>query len=1004
MAQDKKFKTMGYTLIELLIVLGILGVIFSIVLIAINPIEHVNQAHDVTTKAIAQDFSTATTTYFTDKQSLPWQTDTTCKNELTKGPTIKDVPTCVKDIASSSQLQSKVIAQDQAKDIYISECNHAIALCYHPRSQLFGKSSDAKYTKNGALDPNCPNNGKSDECYSCTFSTNNAQECFEALNPNGNLAYAPSPSPKQLLPIPNRHSKDACNTPVIGQVSCMANVVTDSSGTPLSSINLPAGFGPNQIHSAYNLPCTPHGPIASPCAQPTSFGPQTIAIVDAFGTPTLATDLEVYDQMYALPSCTQANGCLTIVNQNGLLSPLPAVNSDWALETSLDVEIAHAVCQTCKILVVQANTNTLTDLGIAVNTAAAMGANAISNSYGTWDTSALTVYDPYYAHRGVFVTVSSGDSAIESYPAASKDVIAVGGTTLSLFADNTYSSESAWSGSGSGCSPNEFANSFQLALPNWGSTYCGNKRSVADVSAVADPKTGVAIYDSTPYSGNSGWWILGGTSVSSPLIASALLLETYAPNSTESASFLYANPHLFRDVVAGWSSTCIAPDQCPQVGYDGPTGLGSINLLSLVNAPQPTPTPTSIPPTPFSCSTVQTVTLSQPDPTIALPGDTINNVLIVTNNDSVGCSTTFTVSQGYPTDWVINGIPTSFTLAGGSTKYIPFTLQVPITATPGTYTYQFWAAKQGQTTINPINGTIQVVSPAPTNTPTPTPINCNVLMSRSLGSTSLSGKAGDTLQESITFTNNNPQGCSRILVNPGGYGEPAGWTVYNYPYGIYLNSGETKTFPFTITISTGAQIQDYTLDFAGVNQYPNLPLTVHVTATSPAPTQQMFSNFGGHQYGNYATFEFSYNQYGSSEYRLDVATNAAAFNTTPLSGGQNATISYGFAYAFGNGWDASNNATPTSVRGFINSSPTSWSGWKCGATIYYRMYNAGDLRIASPIQSTVVDCNTVVDVLPWSPWYSAIYQGVYDSRYDPDNNGIIDWNDYWILVRATRLR
>lgn len=177
--------------------------------------------------------------------------------------------------------------------------------------------------------------------------------------------------------------------------------------------------------------------------------------------------------------------------------------------------------------------------------------------------------------------------------------------------------------------------------------------------------------------------------------------------------------------------------------------------------------------------------------------------------------------------------------------------------------------------------------------------------------------------------------------------------------------------------------------------------TVHVLSASQPPEQQQFSNFNPKMYGNYALFEYSYNATGAVSGRLDVATNPSALEQTT---GPNASARYGFASNYGSTMDSSNSPKPSSVRSFIVSSPQSWNGWQCGQTIYYRMYNSGDLRIKSPVQSGVVDCTTVIDVLPWSPWYSAIYQGVYDSRYDVDNNGIINYDDYWLLVRATRLR
>jgi prepilin-type N-terminal cleavage/methylation domain-containing protein len=605
--KTKKIKKLrAFTLVEVLIVIGILAILLSITLIAINPSEQINESKDVATQAVAQDFVYATKYYSISENTLPWEKDTSCRQELANNEILSDMPSCLNDLTSGGQLQTSVLSSDEAKSIYVTECNDAIAVCYNPKSQKFNQNNTVSYTKNGAPEPTCPSkNGNPQDCYSCTFSTSDAQQCFQALNPHGTLAVVPSLSPSQLLPIQSRNTKNACNTATPGNASCMAKVVTDSSGNPLSSIALPAGFGPAQIHTAYNLPCTPGGAAQTVCNTPSNFGPQMIAVVDAYQDPTLESDLAVYDQAYGLPDCTIANGCLTIVNQNGQTSPLPAVDANWALEESLDIQMSHAVCQTCKIMLVEANIPSYQDIGVAENTAAQMGATAISNSYGASEFSWETSFDSYYNHPGIFITASSGDWGYGSYyPAASNHVIAVGGTTLWLYADNSYSSESTWSLTGSGCSAYEFADSFQTSLSNWNLTGCGNKRGITDVSAVADPNTGVAVYDSTEYSGNNGWWILGGTSVSSPIVSAALTLIGNAPSNQDSGSLLYNNPSLFRDVTSGVDGSCGGSIMCSAgIGYDGPTGLGSPNLINInlitplpTAIPSPTPTPTPTPP------------------------------------------------------------------------------------------------------------------------------------------------------------------------------------------------------------------------------------------------------------------------------------------------------------------------------------------------------------------------------------------------------------------------
>ncbi len=224
------------------------------------------------------------------------------------------------------------------------------------------------------------------------------------------------------------------------------------------------------------------------------------------------------------------------------------------------METAHEICQTCKIVLVEATTNSLSYLAAAVNQAAKQGATEISNSYGGSESSGETTYDSSYNHSGIAVTASSGDGGYGvEYPAASPYVVAVGGTTLNLTSSNTYSSESAWSSAGRGCSAYETANSWQTAVSDWSQTGCGTKRGVADVSADADPNTGAAVYDSTRYQGESDWFQVGGTSLSSPPIASVFALvggaSSYAnaqqiPYSATQQQGTMDQPGLGRPIVA----------------------------------------------------------------------------------------------------------------------------------------------------------------------------------------------------------------------------------------------------------------------------------------------------------------------------------------------------------------------------------------------------------------------------------------------------------------------
>jgi subtilase family serine protease len=351
-----------------------------------------------------------------------------------------------------------------------------------------------------------------------------------------------------------------------GVAHCHAHVVTDRQGSPAASI-APSGYGPAQFRTAYNLPSA-------------ATTPQTIAIVDAYDAPTIASDLNTYSATFGLPQCNTANPCFKKVNQNGVQGSYPSKNAGWALEIALDVETAHAICPNCKILLVEAASASLANLEAAVNKAAQLGATEISNSYGGSEWSG-ELLDSAYNHPGIAVTAASGDYGYGSFgfPAASPFVVAVGGTTLTLGAGNAWAGETAWRGAGSGCSSYLSAPSWQTADASWASTGCGAKRGVADVAADADPNTGAAVYDTTRYQGRSGWFQVGGTSLSAPLVAGIYALAGNASSTSYPASIAYANRSALHDVTTGSTGNCATIMCNAAAGYDGPTGVGTPNGL-----------------------------------------------------------------------------------------------------------------------------------------------------------------------------------------------------------------------------------------------------------------------------------------------------------------------------------------------------------------------------------------------------------------------------------------
>ncbi len=474
---------------------------------------------------------------------------------------------------------------------------------------------------------------------------------------------AKQPAPKSIRAYANHLFRNVCSLPINGFAHCHAKLLTkDDAVSPLAgSTPAATSMGPLQLHTAYQLPCAPGGGVASSCATPAAFGPQTIAIIDAYHYPTVEQDLVTYSNQFGIPPCTKANGCLQVVNQSGGTTLPTTVNSGWALEAALDVQAAHAICQTCKIILFEANSATYNDLATAVNSAAAMGVTAISNSYGSSEWSGQTFYDAFYNHPGIAVTVSSGDSgygAGAQFPASSPNVVAVGGTSLHVYTDNSYASESVWSGAGSGCSLYEAALPLQTSLSNWSGTGCA-RRAVADVAAVADPNTGAAVYTSTPYSGQTGWFQVGGTSLASPIIAAVFALAGPIGN-VQANTIPYNNYSLlsFHDITTGTNGSCLTSLCKGVVGFDGPTGLGSPNGLlgfggaGITPTPTATPTPTiTITPTPTDTPTpTPTVTITPtdtptPTPTQA-PGDTTPPTVAITspsNGSSVFRNFTYTI-------------------------------------------------------------------------------------------------------------------------------------------------------------------------------------------------------------------------------------------------------------------------------------------------------------------------------------------------------------------------
>jgi len=359
------------------------------------------------------------------------------------------------------------------------------------------------------------------------------------------------------------HSKRVCAVAPAGYAACDAHVVTDTNLNPLATATYSGGFNPDQLRAAYGL--------GAGIPQPGLDGkPPTVAIVDAYAHPNAVNDLAVYRDQFFLGTAN-----LSQVNQSGGLT-LASPNTGWGQEEMLDLEMVSAICPTCNILYVGANSASFNDLGIAVDTAWRLGATVISNSYGANEFLGETTYAGHYNHPGVAITVSSGDSGYGAQaPAAFNTVTAVGGTTLKLNSNGTRATETVWSGAGSGCSA-------YITKPGWQLDKACARRTIADVAAVADPATGVAVYDSYGSTGTANWYVFGGTSVAAPIIGAVYALSGNTAGIP--AALAYSAPGSLFDVTSGSNGSCVRGRKTSSAylctggtGYDGPTGNGTPN-------------------------------------------------------------------------------------------------------------------------------------------------------------------------------------------------------------------------------------------------------------------------------------------------------------------------------------------------------------------------------------------------------------------------------------------
>lgn len=351
---------------------------------------------------------------------------------------------------------------------------------------------------------------------------------------------------------------DPCPSAAPGEAGCAA-LISAPTGS-ITATTTPAGFGPADLRSAYQL----NSSLGSS---------ETVAVVTAYNDPDAASDLAAYRSQYGIPACTTASGCFKQVSQTGSTTSLPGTSAGWDAPVAESTDVISAICPNCHILLVEASSTAIADLGAAENEAVSLGAEFVDNDWVVPEASLGTEepsYDTqYFHHPGVAITAPAGDDGYGtiSYPAASPYVTAVGGTTLT--ADSTVSrgyTETAWVGTGSGCSAFE-------AKPSWQTDSGCADRTLNDVAADADPNSPVAYYD-TPTGG--GWGKGGGTVVAAAIVAAAYALAGNPAPGSNPASYLYTHPKGLWAVTSGSNGTCTVSYLCTAgPGYNGPAGEGT---------------------------------------------------------------------------------------------------------------------------------------------------------------------------------------------------------------------------------------------------------------------------------------------------------------------------------------------------------------------------------------------------------------------------------------------
>jgi PKD repeat protein len=587
-----------------------------------------------------------------------------------------------------------------------------------------------------------------------------------------------------------------------------------SSGGPTE------GDSPAFLQQAYDL---------SSLSQNAGSG-DTVALIDAYNDSTAQADLNAYRSNYGLSACTTTNGCFREINEWGgsSLPTTSATAEGWDYEISLDLDTVSAICPNCHILLVEARSSNSTDLERAMQSAASDGATQISDS---WTMQSSTAPAADFVPSGVPIVAATGDDGYvgpgeDNYPAGLPGVTAAGGTSLAPSTGTPSGrgfGETAWSGAGSGCDVNEPQPAYQTGGA------CGG-RAYADVSADADPDTGLAVYDSA----EGGWVEVGGTSLASPMIAAYYAIT--GVNGSDPA-WAYGDSGELNDITSGSNGSCAIAYICTAgVGYDGPTGVGSISGDVVAGAP-------------------------------GIGGGTIPTGQSTPTNTQTVAAKTATIAGGiYPnqtdTTWWIQygtsahyGLQTPQTDIGAGSTAVPVTGELSQLAPNTTYYYRLVA----QNSLGTVDGTTYSFTTLPSSSFTFSP-------------------TAPTPSSQVSFTADPTEGSASTLSYAWSFGD--GQTQTTTGQTVRHSYASNGVYTVSLTVTNGAHQSTTTTQTVTVDNPPTAAFTP--SASVGGATSVSFDGSGSRAGAGSSISDYSWN-FGDGSTQ-DTGTTSTAQHTFAAPG------------------------------------------------------------------------------------------------------------------------